>query len=73
MNITLVGTYISLKNVSPGEIHQILAVNISSLRIGFPFKKILKKESRHTYFLNRRNEKKIKSLILRGYWSSICL
>ena len=44
VNITLVGTYILKKIVSPGEIHQILAVNFSSLRIGFPFKKILKKE-----------------------------
>ena len=33
--------HIFKKIVSPGEIHQILAVNFSSLRIGFPFEKIL--------------------------------
>ena len=44
VNITLVGTYIFKKNVSPGEIHQILADNFSSLRIGFPFERILEEE-----------------------------
>ena len=47
-----------LKNVSPGEIHQILAVNISSLRIGFPFEKILKKRiTTYLFFKPKKGEK----------------
>ena len=58
VNITLVGTYIFLKNVSPGEIHQILAVNFSSLRIGFPFEKILKKRiTTYLFFKPKKGEK----------------
>ena len=44
VNITLVGTYIFKKIVSPGEIHQILAIAFSSPRIGIPSEKILEGE-----------------------------